>query len=292
MPMTSPTTPLPCRRLFGRALLLAPWAALAGCASPWPELPPGAGSSSARQRLRDSAEAHGAAAWAGLCDLNLAVDRLWLPDGGLAGPAQLRWLPGAGTMAIQTTGGEHRSTTWRRRGSGDAARSWRDGAPVAAPQALAAGALQSDLYRLLWLGPVAVAESPGAVNWAEPETLDGRRCDHLHLALVPGLGEATADRLSLFIDRDEGRLRRLRVSLNGLGAAGGVAEIDVLEQRRLHGVLWPTRCRAGAARGLGQAPAAWQLTGLDVNRGYGPAAIEGPAWSGLASAPPPPLPGD
>lgn len=292
MPMTSLTAPLPCRRRFGRALLLAPWAALAGCASSWPEVPPGPGSASARQRLRDSAQAHGAAAWAGLRDLNLAVDRLWLPDGGLDGPAQLRWLPAAGTMAIRSATDEHRSTTWRRRGGGDAVRVWHDGAPVAAPQALAAGAVLADLHRLLWQGPVAVAESPGAVNWAEPETLDGRRCDHLHLALVPGLGDAASDRLSLFIDRDEGWLRRLRVSLNGLGAADGVAEVDVLEHRRLHGVLWPARCRASAARGLGQAAVAWRLTGLDVNRGYGAAAIEGPAWSGLALAPPPPLPGD
>lgn len=274
------------RQLLGRALALLPWAALAGCTSPWPLVPAGSGSSSARQRLRDSADAHGAAAWAALGDVALAVDHLWWPTGGLAGPAQLRWLPAAGVMALQSTDTAGRLVQWRRWGRGAEQRAWRDALPVTDPTALAASARQADLLRLLWWGPAAVADHPGVVNWAEPETLDGRRCDHLHLSSVPGLSGAAPGRLSLFIDREQGWLRRLRVAVDGPGAGGGVVEVDLAEHHRLHGVLWPLRCQVMRPLvSLGSAPLVWRLTGLDVNRGLQPEQIAGPAWSGPATAP-------
>lgn len=309
------------RRLLGQALALMPWAALAGCASPWPPVPAGTGSSSARQRLRDSADAHGAAAWATLKDLNLAVDGPGASTigsaGGLAGRAQVRWLPAAGVMALRSTNAAnaanpanpadaanpanpasptdasdsaHRLTLWRRWGPDPAQRAWRDAVPVTDPATLAAAAHQADLLRLLWLGPVAVADQPGLVTWAEPETLDGRRCDHLHLTGLPGPDGVEPSRLSLFIDRDQGWLRRLRLSVDDRIAAGGMLQIDLAEQHRRHGVLWPLSWRATQPQAaLRAAPVAWRLTGLDVDRGVRPDQIAGPAWSGVATAPARPL---
>ena len=303
------------RRLLGHALALMPWAALAGCASPWPPVPAGTGSSSARQRLRDSADAHGAAAWATLKDVNLAVDGPGASTigsaGGLAGRAQVRWLPAAGVMALRSANAAnaadaadaanaaaaahasdstHRLTLWRRWGPDPAQRAWRDAVPVTDPATLAAAAHQADLLRLLWLGPVAVADHPGVVNWAEPETLDGRRCDHLHLTDLPGPDGAAPSRLSLFIDREQGWLRRLRRSVDDRIAAGGMVQIDLAEQHRRHGVLWPLSWRVTQPQAaLRAAPVAWRLTGLDVDRGVRPDQIAGPAWSGVAAAPARPL---
>ena len=293
------------RRLLGQALALMPWAVLAGCASPWPPVPAGTGSSSARQRLRDSADAHGAAAWATLEDVNLAVDGLGASTigsaGGLAGRTQARWLPAAGVMALQSTypanptsatgaadpsPSAHQLTRWRRWGPDPAQRAWRDAVPVTDPATLAAAAHQADLLRLLWLGPVAVADHPGVVNWAEPETLDGRRCDHLHLTGLPGKDGAAPSRMSLFIDREQGWLRRLRLSVDDRIAAGGMLQIDLAEQRRRHGVLWPLSWHVTQPQAaLRAAPVAWRLTGLDVDRGVRPDQIAGPAWSGVAAAP-------
>ena len=291
------------RRLLGRAMLLMPWAALAGCASPWPPVPAGTGSSSARQRLRDSADAHGATAWATLQDVNLDVDGLEASTnglaGGLAGRAQARWLPTAGVMALRSANAAnatdasdsaHRLTLWRRWGPDPAQRAWRDAVPVTDPATLAAALQQADLLRLLWLGPVAVADHPGLVAWAEPETLDGRRCDHLHLTGRPGPDGAAPSRLSLFIDRDQGWLRRLRLSVDDRIAAGGMVQIDLAEQRRRHGVLWPLSCRVTQPpAALPAATAVWRLTGLDIDRGVRPDQIAGPAWLGVAAAPARPL---
>lgn len=297
------------RRLLGRGLALLPgWPllALAGCASPWPEVPAGAGSRSALQRLRASATAHGLADWLGLQDVNLSLNGTWWPPAGLLpdvpdrpdapGGLHLRLLPASGLMAMKAAlASDRRQVLYPSTASGpvaDAVRLWIDGRPSADAAARRAAALAADLHRLLLLGPIALATHPGPVHWAEPQTLDGRRCDHLHLALRPGLGGAPTDRLSLFIDREQGWLRKLRVSLDALDAASNrPIEVDLAGHRRLHGVVWPTRWQAAAPGALpGRPPQRWRLTGLDVNRGYGADDLARSPWAGRATAAAPPLP--
>lgn len=265
-PALPPTTLLR-RRLLGRALVLplSPLLALAGCASTWPEVPAGSGSSSARARLREAADAHGLPGWRQLRDVNLGFDHLpWPAAHGLqrGGPAQMRLLPGRADAALQVAPGDP------------------GGTPLAA-----------SLHRLLLLGPLALADFDGVVNWAEPVTLDGRRCDHLHLPLAPGLGGMVADRLSLFIDRDQLWLRRLQVSLSGLDRAA-IATIDLAGHRQLHSVVWPLRFATvgGSALPGSPRPLAWQVTGLDVDRGYPADALRAWPWAGRAAAPAQPLP--
>ena len=288
-PFHPPTPALLRRRLLGRALLLplSPLIALAACASPWPAVPAGPGSSSARSRLQESADAHGLAAWRRLQSVSLAFAGFWSPQGpavvAAAQAVQARWLPHQRVLALgwPTAAGQHQ--LWRRTPGADL-QLWREGVPVADPAERQAAALLADLHRLLWLGPMALADTTAAVNWAEPETLQGLRCDHLHLALAPGLGLglgfASADRLSLFVDREQGLLRRLRVSLAGLGTAvQRQAEVDLFDHRRLFGVAWPTRFEARSPRA-----GAWQLVGLEVDRGFTADDIGGAAWRGSAVA--------
>jgi hypothetical protein len=263
MPTELPASALLRRRLL-RQTLAWPLAALAGCAAPWPEVPAGPGSSSALARLREAADAHGRSGWRQLRDLNLGFDHLpWPSARGLqaGGAAQMRLLRASGDVALHA-------------GSSD---------PGATP-------LAASLHRLLVLGPLALDGFDGQVNWAEPVTLEGHRCDHLHLPLAPGLGGMVADRLSLFIDRDDLLLRRLQVSLTALDRAA-IVTIDLAGHRRLHGVTWPTRWATvtGTLPG-GPAPLAWRLGALDVDRGYGPEALRNWPWSGSAAPPAAPLP--
>ncbi len=269
-----PTLPTPApaplrRRLLGHALAvpLVPLLALAGCATPWPAVPAGPGSTSARARLRAAADAHGLAGWQQLRDVNLGFDALpWPTAQGLqpGGPAQLRLLPASAALALVL----------------DATAPGPSGHADPDTQRLAAA-----LHRLLLLGPVALAAFDGSVQWAEPVTLAGRRCDHLHLPLAPGLGGAASERLSLFIDRDQLRLRRLQVSLSALHA-DALVQVDLADHRLLHGVLWPLALQTVAGSGpLAAAPLAWRLTGLDVDRGYPAAALSTRPWSGGAQRP-------
>jgi hypothetical protein len=301
MPLAALTPLHTRRRLVGRALLLpcSPLLALAGCAAAWPPVPPGAGSSSALRHLQDSAATQGLAAYRSLGDVNLSLagSGWWLADesaveAAAVGGAQLRLLPATGLLAMHLGSGAGQRQWLRTPGRAVPAaadRLWQGGRPVDDGAAKRRAAVTADLQRLLLLGPIDVAAQADVVHWAEPQTLDGRRCDHLQLALRPGLGGADSDRLSLFIDRDEGLLRRLRVSLAGWGADD--LEVDLGGHRRLHGITWPTLWSSPAPGWLpGRPPRRWRLTGLDVNRGYGAADLDLAPWRGNAAAPAAPLP--
>jgi len=308
------------RRLLGRALCASPWLLLAGCAAPWPDVPTGrsaSGSSSALQHLQSAARSQGLAAWRGLQDLSVTLSDTWWPPAtllqagaaptGPAGPItlELRLLPRDGLLALRQAqagdGGRGQRQLLQQQQQPDGLpQVWLSGQPVADAAARRAAAVAADLHRLLLLGAIALAEHPGPVHWAEPVSLDGRRCDHLHLLLQPGLGGGGGsgggsgiggDRVSLFIDREQGWLRRLRVSLTGLGlAVDQPLELDLSGHRRLHGLLLPGRWDASAPAALpGRTPQSWRLQGLDINRGYSAADLAQAPWAGRANAPAPPL---
>ena len=309
------------RQLLRRAvawplLPLASAAWLSACASsPWPDIAAGAGSSSARARLQESADAHGLAAWRGLRDINVSYRGGWralaqqrqpvLVDAGYRAGSQERLLPGAGLLAQDHRGDAgHKQVLRRQAGRGGPGGPggpgpangdvtvWLNGSVSTDRDVRDAAALVADGYSLFLAGPMALAGFAGPVNWGPPETLHGRRCDQLLLDLVPGLGFAAGDRLALFIDREPGLLRRLRVSLNGLrSTVGAVAEVDFFDHLGQHGVQWPRRFAERLGLPVPDLPVHdWRLTGLDVNRGYGPDALSGAQFGGAAAAPARPLP--
>ena len=94
------------------------------------------------------------------------------------------------------------------------------------------------------------------------------------------------DRVALCIDRDDAVMRRVRFTLEGFASTqGAVAEVDTFEHQRRFGVLWPLRSYEEVVHPLRLPANDWHLTGLDVNRGYQPDALQGPQFSGLAAAP-------
>ena len=306
------------RQLLRRAvawplLPLASAAWLSACASsPWPDIAAGAGSSSARARLQESADAHGLAAWRGLRDINVSYRGGWrslvkqrqpvLVDAGYRAGSQERLLPGAGLLAQDHRGDAGHKQVLRRQagrggpgGPGPATGDvtvWLNGSVSTDRDVRDAAALVADGYSLFLAGPMALAGFAGPVNWGPPETLHGQRCDQLLLDLVPGLGFAAGDRLALFIDREPGLLRRLRLSLDGLrSTVGAVAEVDFFDHLSQHGVQWPRRFAERQRLPVPDLPVHdWRLTGLDVNRGYGPDAVSGAQFGGAAAAPARPLP--
>ena len=316
----SPSPPgaaaLPGRRRWLARALGWPLAGLGACAAPWPEVPAGPGSSSALARLHESATAHGLAAWRQVQDLNLGLRREpystvgadsavgtvgTVGTVGATGAAdaslQLRWLPAQRLLAWHDAGLALPQQGWRRWAApapespgadpGDQ-RLWQVGQAVSDPTRLQESARQIDLLALLLLGPMALVDAAQPVNWAEPATLDGRRCDQLTLDRLPGLGGTGVSRLALFIDRDAALMRRLRVMSNAdQGQPGAMAATwDLPEPIPLQGLYLPRLClRVAPPRALGQAPAGWRLVGLDLNRGYAPSAVNGAQFSAVAAAP-------
>lgn len=311
-------TVLPRRRLLpllpGLALGALP--ALSGCSTPLPLATPlpSRADPQALRWLHESAEAHGAAAYRRLADLNVAFEGEWRPLIGRIQPvivdaayrqrSEERLLPAARVVAQDHRGPGGRKQVWRRAGRapgefGEVA-VWYDGARADAAGVRSAAALVADCGALFLLGPLWLAERTLAADAGDaaraPDVpialggrvvVDDRECQWVDAWRQPGLGLSVLDRVSLAVDRDDRTTRRLRFTLEGYpGTRGAVAEVDTYDHQRRHGVLWPMRSFERVVHPLGGLPAHdWRLVGLDVDRGYGAAAISGPEFDGAAAAP-------
>jgi hypothetical protein len=315
MPYPIRTLFLTRRRWLGWAALPATGGLLSACGTPLPltATAPSNASSAAAQRLADSANAHGLAAYRQITDINIAYGGQWRPlinrvqpevvDEGFRGPSQERLMPSAGVVAQAYAGVKGKKQVFWQRGKSPAPAGrdqgevavWFNGQPSQRAGELAAAALVAEGYGLFLLGPLWVASRQAAglavpADVAGTERVHGRLCDVVNVWLSPGLGHAASDRVSLLIDRDDHVTRRLRFTLEGYeGTRGAVAEVDTFEHARRFGLLLPMRSYEEVVHPLRLPAHDWFVTGLDVNRGYGVEALRGVQFSGAAAAPAKPL---
>ncbi len=285
-----------------RSLLSLP--ALAACAAPLPDVP--ATTPEARALLEVSAAAHGLPAFLRLNDIAVSYAGEWPPvidrlqpvlvDRGFRGTSEERLLPRQGLVAQAHRGPDGAKHVTRRsaplpRGE---VRVWFNGEDSADTERRAAAALVADGYSLFLLGPLFLAGwgVPRAVAVEQAGTerlvLDSRSfdCELLRARIAPGLGVAEADRLLLWIDREERLMRRVRFSLDGLASTrGAVAEVDCHDHVTRAGVRFPMRFRERLLRPLPLRVHDWRLTGLDLDRGLSESDLDHPALAGRASAP-------
>jgi hypothetical protein len=298
------------RRWLGLAALPAAGGLLGACGTPLPltAAAPTAASAAAAQRLADSTNAHGLAAYRQINDINIGYGGQWRPlinrvqpevvDEGFRGPSQERLMPAAGVVAQAYAGVKGKKQVFWQRGKtlapagrdqGEVA-VWFNGQPSQRASELAAAALVAEGYGLFLLGPLWVAgrQAAGLATPAEvagTERVHGRLCDVVHVWMSPGLGHAATDRVSLLIDRDDHVMRRVRFTLEGYeGTRGAVAEVDCFEHARRFGLLLPMRSYEEVVHPLRLPAHDWFVTGLDVNRGYGVEALRGAQFSGAAAA--------
>ena len=287
--------------------LTLPW--LAGCSTPLPlsTVAPRAVDDGASRLLQQSAEAHGLAAFRGLRDVNVGYSGQWRPliggiqpeivDAGYRVTSQERLLPREGVYAQTYEGPSGKKLVLRTRGAaaggargaagpalGDVA-VWRNGTPSTVASDAPAAALVADSYVLFLLGPLWLADAALPMARAGRERVDGVDCDVVQVWLAPGLGLTAVDRLALCIDPRSGLMRRVRFTLEGFtGTRGAVAEVDTYDHERRFGVVWPMRSYERVVHPLALPAHDWHITGLDVDRGYTAADLQGPAFRGRAAA--------
>ena len=290
------SNPLFTRRAMMGSFAL-PW--LAGCGSPLPLVTAPAGDAAGDARLRESAQAHGLAAYRLLTDINVGYAGQWRPlvgriqpevvDPGFRGSSQERLMPTAGVCGQAYTGTRGRKHVWWRRdrsARGDLGEVavWFNGVRSTDPAAEQAAALVAEGYGLFLLGPLWLVDRGLPMRLAGTERVDGRLCDVVELWLAPGLGRVAADRVALCIDRSDGLTRRIRFTLEGfVGTQGAVAEVDTFDHERRFGVMWPMRSFERVLHPIALPAHDWHITGLDVNRGYATQALMGPEFTGAAA---------
>jgi hypothetical protein len=286
--------------LSRRSLLSAAALPLLGaCSTPLPLGLRPERSAAAEQRLADSAQTHGLAAYRQIKDINVSYGGQWRPlihriqpdvvDAGFRGGSEERLLPAAATVAQAYTGPQGRKqVVWQRgRGAplGDVA-VWFNGVKSDNPAALQAAALVAECYGLFLLGPLWLHDRGLPAQLAGTERVAGRLCDVVNLWLSPGLGQSQMDRVALCIDRADSITRRMRFTLEGAaGTRGAVAETDTHDHALRFGVLWPMRSFERVVHPISLPAHDWHITGLDVNRGYPPQAVMGLQFTGLAAEP-------
>ncbi len=291
-------TPISRRTLLGTLGVMGlPW--LGACSTPLPlaaQAPPDAGAAAV---LLESAQAHGLEAYRLITDINVAYGGQWRPlinrvqpevvDIGYRGPSQERLMPKLGINAQAYTGPKGRKqVVWQRQPA--QASVWYDGQLSSSEPLRQAAALVADIYGFFLLGPLWVVDR--GLPWARAgtERVDGRLCDVVESAIAPGFGFSPRDRVVLCIDRVDRITRRTRFTLEGFaGTRGAVAETDTFEHQKRFGVTWPMRSYEEVVHPLRLPAHDWFITGLDVNRGYGAEAVQGPQFSGAAAAPAAPL---
>jgi hypothetical protein len=278
--------------------------ALAGCASTgFPPRAPAAAAfadgASAEQIFARSLAAHGGDLRKHPGDLNLSTDGRWyaliqriqplVTDSGFRIRSEERYRPSDGFYAVSHTGPKGTKHVVRR---GDGALTVHyNGVRETDPAKLRATAMTNDAFRMFHFGPSFFLDR--AASWARlPDTRENGRDYHRLLATVrPGFGEAEEDQVVLWIDRDNARLFRIHMSLNGFETTVG-AHVDTtfLEYRDVAGYLLPVRFHERVRGPLRIDAHAWWTTGIDADRGWSEADVVDGAFRGAAAAPAAALP--
>jgi hypothetical protein len=290
------------RRFLQAALALPALAGLPGCTAPLPRLTAASTTPDAHALLMQSAEAHGLVAFSGLTDLSVSYDGHWralvdklqpdLVDAKFRGKSQERMLlrESAVGQAFTGPGGQKHVARRAAPGSDGEVRVWFNGEEAHDKDRRDAAALVPDGYALFLLGPLLLARNTADRRLIMELAPRAGSLDVLRVRMTPGLGLSTADDVALYMDRDEHLMRRVRITLNGLESTqGAIAEIDCFDHVSIHGVRWPTRFHEKLLRPFPLPVHDWHLTGLDVNRGFDLADIDGAKFGGAAAAPAAPL---
>ena len=240
----------------------------------------------------------GAAAYARLHDVNVRFDSHWasvgpklqpkLADTGFREGSEERYLV-AGSHNGWLVGQDHHGPEGEKfvgRYPGGIV-VWYNGEESYDPEVKSAASLVTDAYSMFLFGPdFFVRRAASLQKLPDVGDVDGHACDKLLAVLQPGFGLTPEDRVVLYIDRQNHLLRRVSFTLNALESTQGAeVHVDLLEQQRLAGVMFPTRFYEHIDRPVSLDAHRWQLLGFDVNRGYGAGDIAGPKFVGKAAAP-------
>ena len=251
----------------------------------------------AKALLNASQDAHGKMAFTKVRDVSVRYEGKWAAVGPKFQPvladtkfrrgSEERLLIASRAMMQEHSGPGGKKIVVRKPGAVAVA---YNGVTSNEAEASRAAALVADAYTLFLLGPFYF-ERPGVVLASDGEAIvDKAVCDQVLAVLKPGFGMAKEDRVILFIDRATKQLRRVRMTLNGLGSTRG-AEVDVTfrEFRNIGGIVWPTDFDERIRMPFDLHAHHWRMLGLDLNRGLDASDFAAAGFKGSAAKPASPL---
>ncbi len=243
--------------------------------------------------LAESQQAHGKAAFEKINDLNVSYDGTWfeivtriqpvLTDKTFRKTSQERTLFRESFIAQQHSGDAGTKTIIK-----DGSRMFvaNNGTVNNNPATIAASNLVLEAYQL-FLYPAFYVQRASWVETAGTDSVNGFDCDLLLAVMRPGIGNATEDRVLLYIDQKEKLVRRVRLTLEGTETTkGAVVDVDFNQFVEIAGVKWPSKFYEALVSPFRGLPAHdFWLTGLDINRGLTKADFANGKFSDAAKKP-------
>jgi hypothetical protein len=267
---------------------------LIGCSSPQFDKRPFTQSDpKATSLVAASQDAHGGKAFAKIRDVSVRYEGNWPPivpivqptlsDIKFLGRSEERMLIDSRFIAQEHSGPDGKKVVIRESGTVTVA---YNGVPSSDSEVNHAAALVADVYAMFLLGPFYF-DRPGVVFAPDGEAVvDNATCDKVLAILRPGFGYSKEDRVILFIDRATKRLRRVRMTLDGLESTRG-AEVDVTfrDFREIGGILWATDFDERIRVPFDLPAHHWNMLGLDLNRGLHKSDLTVDGFKGRAGKP-------
>lgn len=278
-------------RVFLPALVLA----LAGC-SAFPQVRPGTDFGdglSAEQVFDQSLAAHGGDIRDYDGDINISTDGRWyaliqriqpvVSDAGFRVTSEERFRPSDGVYAVRHSGPLGSKQVLRT--PDQLSVRYNGGAPVEGEKRRAT-AMTNDAFQLFHFGPSFVKHRATRMYRLPDARENGRAYRRVLATLSPGFGESDSDQVVLWIDAASSRLYRVHMTLEGFESTRG-AHVDTtfLAYEQVGPYLLPTRFSERVRGPLRIKAHEWQVTGIDLDRGWTFEQVSGPDFSGRAATP-------
>lgn len=255
--------------------------ALAGCATPNPDLPPSepdevavAGGQNGKALLERSARSQGNDLRR-YREVKVAYDGTWssfpkltqkvLVDADFRETSEEVYFPAVGKVKQIHRGPGGQKTVVRSRP--DAISVSYEGRVNEDSEVKAAAALVADAYTMFLFGSSWLLKHGSEFSYLGQRDVEGVACDLVAVTLRPGLGVAERDRAVAWLDGESGVMRRVTFTLNGLDSTQG-AEVDVTFDDFLtasDGSLWPGYFLEMIRRPVNTRAHEWRATSLVVD---------------------------
>jgi hypothetical protein len=289
-------------RKYGLYLTLAFMLFAGGCASqfPSPENAPYVKENEALdgpQLFSKTFDAHGGQFIDELNDLNVSITGEWktlikriqplVTDYTYRVDSEERILPNESTYASLYTGPAGNKKVVRTPNSIEV---FYNGEQSSDTEVLSSTALTADSFLLFLLGPLAVSQWSDQFTRLADVKADGETYHRIYVKRRPGFGLSDEDELALWIDPVTFRTKRVQITLEGHSTTQGAhVEVEFLDYKKLDKFLFPVDFFEVVNAPIAIDAHAWQIIGLDINRGLSLEDLQGAGYSEAASRPATPL---
>lgn len=269
---------------------------LAACATTFPTAQPGLvfeDGLDANTVFERSLAAHGGDIAEAPGDFNLAMEGEWqsliqriqpvVTDAGYRITAEERFRPAEQLYVVRHQGPQGNKHVVR---TPDSIEVFYNGERETDPAKLRATAMTTDAFQLFHFGPSLVkwrAKHMVRLANAREGGIDYRR---VLATLRPGFGEADEDQVVLWINPETDLLFRVHLTLNGFETTQG-AHVDTtfLAYDRVGPFVFPSRFDERVRGPLRISAHQWWITARDQDRGWSRDDVQGPEFTGAATAP-------